>query len=82
MFDCSLHDFTTDSPKVWDEHCAEFEHEYDLHIPCANLCGNKIHIKPNQKLAAEANRIPRGHLCKDCQEKAPNVPEIKEAGEQ
>lgn len=81
IFKCGTHDFSTDNIAEWDKHCAEIEHDYDLHIPCANLCGNKIHIKPNQKLAAEAGRIPRGHLCKECQSKVQTVPEIKEAGE-
>jgi len=80
-FQCGIHDFSTDDIKKWDEHCAELEHEYDMHVACANLCGNKIHIKPSQKLSAEANRIPRGYLCKDCQKKVVNVSEIKEDGE-
>ena len=81
MFSCGEHDFSTNDPEEYDKHCAELEHGYDLHTPCANLCGNQIHIFPTQKLAPEAGRAPRGHLCKDCREKAPNVPEIKEAGE-
>lgn len=80
MFSCGIHDFSTADPVEWDKHCAEVEHEYDLHTDCANLCGNKIHVKPKQKLAMEAGRIPKA-LCKECQEKVKTVPEIKEAGE-
>ncbi len=80
-FKCGLHDFSTSNPTEWDKHCSELEHEYDVHIACANGCGTKLHIKPNQKLTADANRIPRGYLCKDCKEKVKDVPEIKEAGE-
>lgn len=80
MFSCGLHDFSTANPAEWDKHCAEVEHEYDLHTPCANLCGNNIHVKPQQKLAIEAGRIPKA-LCKECQEKVKTVPEILEAGE-
>lgn len=81
MFDCGIHKFSTEKPDEWDKHCAEIEHGYDLHTDCANLCGNKMHIEPNQTLAAESRRIPRGYLCKDCREKVKDVPEIKEAGE-
>ena len=81
IFKCGLHNFSTDSPIKWDEHCSKLDHEYDVHIPCANKCGNKIHIKPKQKLSADANRIPRGYLCKDCKNKVKDVTEIKEEGE-
>jgi len=81
MFSCDMHDFSTNNPEEWDEHCAELEHGYDLHDDCANLCGNKIHIQPNQKLSVKARRIPRGYLCKDCQSKVKDIPEKKEAGE-
>lgn len=81
MFSCGLHGYSTDSPEEWDKHCAELEHEFDLHIECATGCGEKLHIKPNQKLSPSANRIPSGYLCPDCKNKVQDVPEIKEAGE-
>ena len=81
IFKCGIHDFSTNDITESDKHFAELEHEYDLHIPCANLCGKKIHIKPKQKLDVKAGRIPRGYLCKDCQEKVKTAPEIKEAAE-
>lgn len=80
-FKCDLHDFSTSKPEAWDKHCAEFEHEYDLHTPCANLCGTQIHILPKQKLAREAKRIPRGYLCDECKKKVKDVKAIKEPGE-
>lgn len=80
-FQCGSHDFSTDNLTKWDEHCAEFEHEYDLHIDCSNNCGKKLHIKPNQKLSVKSNRIPRGYVCSDCKVKVQSVPEIKESGE-
>lgn len=80
-FECSTHDFTTTSLDKWDNHCAEIDHEYDLHVSCANGCGKKLHIKPIQKLSKEARRIPRGYVCNDCKDKISNVSEIKEAGE-
>lgn len=80
MFHCGIHKFSTADLVEWDKHCAKEEHEHDLHTLCANLCGNKIHVKPKQKLSVEAGRIPTA-LCKDCQEKVKKVPEIKEAGE-
>jgi len=81
MFRCGLHDFQTEKPDEWDKHCAEIEHEYDTHTPCAGKCGKKLHIQPKQKLSPEAMRSPQGQLCKECLSKMPNVPEIKEAGE-
>lgn len=80
-FQCGVHDFSTNDPILWDEHCAELEHEYDLHIKCAGGCGKKLHIKPKQKLAKESYGIPRGYVCADCKPKIQSVPEIKEAGE-
>jgi len=80
-FVCGVHDFSTDDIKSWDKHCAELEHEYDLHINCSNGCGVKLHIKPKQKLSAESKRIPRGYLCADCKSTIKDVVEIKEAGE-
>lgn len=80
-FKCGIHEFSTSDPEKWDKHMAEFEHEYDLHIPCANLCGKSLHLKPKQKLSPLANRVPRGYLCPDCKEKVKEAPEIKEAGE-
>ncbi len=80
-FKCGLHNFSTNTPAEWDKHCAKLEHEYDLHAPCANKCGTKIHIKTTQKLSPDANRIPRGYLCKKCKKKVKNVTEIKEEGE-
>ena len=81
-FKCGIHEFSTSDPEEWDKHCSELEHEYDVHIPCANLCGHAFHIKAKQKLSPLANRIPRGYLCKDCKEKVKDAPEIKEAGEE
>ena len=80
-FKCNLHDFSTSKPEEYDKHCAELEHEYDLHTPCANLCGQQIHILPKQKLDPIARRIPRGYLCSDCQKKVKAVKTIKEPGE-
>lgn len=80
-FKCNLHDFSCSDITKWDEHCAELEHEYDLHIPCANLCGHQIHILPKQKIAKEARRIPRGYLCDDCKKKVKDAKAIKEPGE-
>lgn len=81
MFDCGIHEFSTNDPIEYDKHCLEFEHEYDSHVECAGLCGEKLHIKPNMKLAPEAGRSPKGFVCPDCKVKIENVPEIKEAGE-
>ena len=81
IFKCGLHDFSTSDITKWDKHCAENEHEYDLHTPCASGCGAKIHIKPKQKLGAEAKRIPRGYLCDGCKKKVKEAKAIKEAGE-
>ncbi len=78
-FDCGIHDFSTNDIKKWDKHCAEHEHEYDLHTECD--CGKILHIKPNQKVGPKAKRIPRGYKCKECKKKAMDAPEIKEAGE-
>jgi DNA-directed RNA polymerase subunit RPC12/RpoP len=80
-FQCGLHNFSTTDITKWDEHCAETDHEYDLHINCANGCGTKLHIKPNQKVSKESNRIPRGYVCSDCKDLVQTVPEITEAGE-
>ncbi len=80
-FKCGKHNFSTDDPVKWDEHCAEIEHEYDLHINCAGGCGTKLHIKPNQKLSKESKRIPRGYMCADCKKNVQDVEEIKESGE-
>lgn len=81
IFQCGPHNFSTNDIEKWDEHCAELDHEYDLHTNCANGCGKKLHIKPKQKLSKESNRIPRGYVCTDCKIKIQNVPEIKEPGE-
>ncbi len=81
MFDCGIHDFSTNDQTEWDKHCVELEHEYDSHIDCTGLCGEKLHIKPNIKLAPEAGRSPKGFTCKSCKEKIDTVPEIKEAGD-
>lgn len=78
-FQCSLHDFSTDNIKEWDEHCAENEHEYDLHIEC--VCGKNFHIKPKQKVTLKEKRIPRGYKCAKCTKKMMNTPEIKESRE-
>ena len=78
---CGVHDFSTEDIEKWAEHCAEIDHEYDLHINCANGCGKKLHIKPNQKLSKESYGIPRGYVCEDCKDNVQTVPEIKEAGE-
>lgn len=77
-FKCGIHDFSTNDITKWDTHCAKKEHEYDVHTTCANKCGKKIHIKVTQKLAADANRIPRGYMCSDCKEKVQNVEIIEE----
>ncbi len=81
MFDCGIHEFSTNDPAEYDKHCLEIEHEYDSHVDCAGLCGEKLHIKPNIKLAPEAGRSPQGYMCKECKKKVDTVPEIKEAGE-
>jgi len=81
IFKCGLHDFENEDPEKWDDHCAKFEHEYDLHTACATGCGNQIHIMVKTKLSKEAGRIPRGYVCKDCKLKISNAPEIKEASE-
>ncbi len=78
-FQCGIHEFSTNDIKKWDKHCAENEHEYDLHTECD--CGKSIHIKPKQKLGPNAKRIPRNYKCAECQKKATDAPEIKEAGE-
>lgn len=78
-FDCGIHDFSTDDIKKWDKHCAENEHEFDLHVECE--CGKPLHIKPNQKLGPNAKRIPRGYKCQECKKKVIDAPEIKESGE-
>ncbi len=79
-FQCDIHDFSTDDIVQWDKHCAEIEHEYDLHIQCAGKCGVQLHIKPNQKVTLDSKRIPRGYMCSDCKSKISDVKEIKEAG--
>jgi len=81
MFDCGIHDFSTNDPEEWDKHCAELEHEYDSHIECTGECGEKLHIKPKVKLTPKAGRSPKGFVCKECKIKIDTVPEIKEAGE-
>lgn len=78
-FQCGLHDFSTNDIKKWDEHCAKNDHEYDLHTECD--CGKPLHIKPKVKLGPKAKRIPRAYKCAECQKKATDAPEIKEAGE-
>lgn len=78
IFECAVHDFSTDDIVKWDKHCAEIEHEYFLHVDCATECGKKIHIKVTQKLSTKAGRIPRGYMCKDCRDKVPNITEIHE----
>jgi len=79
IFKCDVHDFSTDDITQWDEHCSEFEHEYDLHTECE--CGDTIHIKPKQKISLKSKRIPRGYKCEECKKKVADAPEIKEAGE-
>ena len=79
IFQCGPHEFSTNDIKKWDKHCAEKDHEYDLHTECD--CGKSIHIKPNIKLGLKAKRIPTGYKCAECQKKAIDAPEIKEAGE-
>lgn len=81
FFKCGIHNFSTNDGELWDKHCSDMEHEYDLHINCANGCGKKLHIKPKQKLSKESFGIPRGYVCNDCVDKVKTVPEIKEAGE-
>lgn len=81
MFDCGIHEFSTNDPVEYDKHCLEIEHEYDSHVDCAGLCGERLHIKPNIKLAPEAGRSPQGYMCKECKKNVDTVPEIKEAGE-
>ena len=81
IFKCDLHDFSTSDIEKYDKHCAELEHEYDLHTPCANLCGHQIHILPKQKLDPAARRIPRGYLCDDCKKKVKDAKAILEPGE-
>jgi len=81
MFDCGIHEFSTNDPVEWDKHMAEVEHEYDSHVDCTGECGEHLHIKPNIKLAPAAGRSPKGFVCPGCKEKIENVPEIKEAGE-
>lgn len=80
-FVCGVHNFSTNDIKLWDIHCEELEHEYDLHTNCSNGCGAKLHIKAKQKLSVESKRIPRGYLCVKCKGKIKDVQEIKEAGE-
>ncbi len=79
IFQCGVHDFSTDDIKKWDKHCEENEHEYDLHTECD--CGHILHVKPKQKLGPKAKRIPRGYKCAECKKKVIDAPEIKEAGE-
>ena len=81
MFKCGTHDFSTNSIEKWDKHCSSKEHDYDLHVPCANKCGEKLHIKPHQKVTLDSTRIPRGYLCSNCKKNVQNVPEIKEESE-
>ena len=81
MFDCGIHGFSSNDPDEYDKHMAEVEHEYDSHIDCTGLCGAKLHIKPNMKLATEELRSPKGFVCPECKVKIDTVPEIKEAGE-
>jgi len=81
IFQCGIHDFSTDDIILWDKHCAEIDHEYDLHIKCSNGCGKKLHIKPSQKVSEKSYGIPRGYVCSDCKDKVQTVSEIKEAGE-
>jgi len=76
IFKCGIHNFSTDNLKKWDKHYAEFEHEYDLHIDCAAKCGEKLHIKPKQKLGFAAKRIPRGYMCDECKKKVNDVSHI------
>ncbi len=77
-FQCGLHDFSTSNIEKWDEHCAKKDHEYDLHVPCANKCGKKIYLKVKQKVAVDSNRIPRGYVCVDCKKKIQNVEILEE----
>ena len=79
IFKCGTHDFSTDDIVQWDKHCAEIEHEYDLHAECE--CGETLHVKAKQKLGPNAKRIPRGYKCEECKKKVIDAPEIKEAGE-
>ena len=79
IFKCGAHDFSTDDISIWDKHCAENDHEYDLHTECE--CGKPIHVKAKQKLGLNAKRIPRGYKCDECKKNVADAPEIKEAGE-
>jgi len=79
IFQCGLHDFSTNDIIKWDEHCEGLEHEYDLHTECD--CGVLLHVKPKQKVSKQSKRIPRGYKCKECQQKVIDAPDIKEAGE-
>lgn len=78
IFKCDIHNFSTDDITLWDKHCAEIEHEYDLRAYCATGCGEKIHIKVTQKLSIKSGRIPRGYMCSNCRDKVPNITEIDE----
>ena len=78
IFSCGTHDFSTNNLDKYDDHMAELEHEYDVHIECANMCGKRIHIKVTQKLAKSARRIPRGYLCESCKSKVQNAVIIEE----
>lgn len=76
IFKCSIHDFSTDNIVKWDEHCAELEHEYDVHTECG--CGKQIHIKPKVKLSIKSKRIPQNCICDDCKKSLMNTSEIKD----
>ena len=78
IFKCGIHDFSTDDINKSDKHYAEIEHEYDLQTECATGCGKKIHIIVKQKLSIKSGRIPRGHMCKDCRKKVPDIIDINE----
>jgi len=80
IFKCGNHSFSTGDIKKWDKHCAETDHEYDLHTECD--CGKKLHIKPKQKLGPKSKRIPRGYKCEECKKKVTDAPEIREVGEE
>ena len=81
IFKCERHEFSTSDIKLWDKHCAEVPHQYDLHDKCACGCGQSIHILDETKLDPSARRIPRGHMADACKVKIKNAEKIKEPGE-
>lgn len=81
IFKCERHDFSTSDIKLWDKHCAEVPHQYDLHDDCACGCGTEIHVMPEQTLDPSARRIPRGQMDEGCMARLKSAEKIKEAGE-